>query len=68
MNEAILMMVMVSLNLADVTTAIRPKKSRPFHDDSDNPPSPGRVKAEVDTESDASEPESGNFQIVLRGD
>jgi len=31
------MMVMVSLNLADVTTAIRPKKSRPFHDDSDNP-------------------------------
>lgn len=62
------MMLMVSLNLADVMTAIRPSTSQPFPDDSDQPPSPGRVKDELITEGEDLEPAVLNYHLLLRGD
>ena len=62
------MMVMVSLNLADVMTAIRPNTSQPFPDDSDQPPSPGGVKGDLITEGEDLEPSVLYYQILLRGD
>jgi hypothetical protein len=40
------MMVMVSLNLADIMTATRPRISKPLHDNSDDPINPGQVNSE----------------------
>ncbi len=51
------MMVMVSLNLADIMTATRPRTSKPLHPDSEDPTNPGHFKSEdvtkwEDTESE----------------
>ena len=62
------MMVMVSLNLADVMTAIRPNTSQPFPDDLDHPSSPDGVKGELITEGEDLEPAVLNYQILLRND
>jgi len=55
------MMVMVSLNLADIMTATGPRTAKHLHDDSDNPTNAGKVKSEdvlkcVDTELEAPPP------------
>jgi hypothetical protein len=50
------MMVMVSLNLADIMTATRPRTWKPLHDDSDDPINTGQLKSEHVTKCEDADP------------
>ena len=50
------MMVMVSLNLADIMTATRPRTSKPLYSDSEDPTNHSQVKSEDVTKCKDTEP------------